>query len=347
MLKSLKFASFFLAFSFNAITAANAASIVNDMLEAKSKSNTALTVSTNIDLKLSTFNVLAPCFANPIYYPENCAQVIGDTAFRLNRIGLEIGALKKVGTSVFCFQEVTPEMYDGISSTFLALFGFGKFQGFVAYHDANYWRSYQPDPNNPVPNGNAIFILTDTWNILDLKDVSTNPNGNGSGNHAAYAKISPKTGSSHVFHVMNVHLDSDHGGNRKKEVTGALTYLQDHAKPKETQVLLGDMNNTTSSGSIKEALDAAGMVNTKDPLEPTHPFSDDYNDNNNWASIDHITYKYGTATAVGDTTIRNHGLWETYPVLSPDTNNPSRILANFDICGSDHFSVHGTVRYSA
>ena len=325
-----------------------AASIVNSLLEQEKPNATVMqNTSFSIDLKLSTFNALAPCFADPSYYPENCAQVIANTPYRLKKISSEINALESAGTTVFCFQEITPETYDGISAAFATLFGTGKFQSYVAYHDPSYWLTYQPDPLNPVPNGNATFILTDYWNILTMDSVSTNPTGKGAGNHAVYAKIFPKIGPAHVFHVMNVHLDSDHGGNRKKEIAGAITYLNGHANADETQVLMGDMNSSTSSGSIKEILDAAGMINTKDPLEPTHPFSNGYNSNNNWASIDHIMYKLGTAIAVGDTTVRNHGLWDTYPVLTPDTNNSLRILANFDICGSDHFSVHGTVRYIA
>ena len=291
-----------------------AASIVNSLLEQEKPNATVMqNTSFSIDLKLSTFNALAPCFADPSYYPENCAQVIANTPYRLKKISSEINALESAGTTVFCFQEITPETYDGISAAFATLFGTGKFQSYVAYHDPSYWLTYQPDPLNPVPNGNATFILTDYWNILTMDSVSTNPTGKGAGNHAVYAKIFPKIGPAHVFHVMNVHLDSDHGGNRKKEIAGAITYLNGHANA----------------------------------LEPTHPFSNGYNSNNNWASIDHIMYKLGTAIAVGDTTVRNHGLWDTYPVLTPDTNNSLRILANFDICGSDHFSVHGTVRYIA
>ncbi len=308
---------------------------------------TPLRVESMADLKLSTFNVLAPCFANPIYYPDNCAQVIANTNYRLSKISTEIGALKAAGTTVFCFQEITPEMYEGISETFTSIVGFGKFQSYVAYHDPNYWKLYQPDPHHPVPNGNATFVLTDVWNILAWESVSTNPIGQGAGNRAAYTKLSHKIASAHVFHVMNVHLDSDHGGNRKKEIKGALYYLNSHTRAGETQVVIGDLNNTTSSGSIREILDSAGMVNSKNPLEPTHPFTNSYNGNNNWASIDHIMYKSGTAIAVGDTTVRNHDLWDMYPILSPDTNNPLRILANFDICGSDHFSVHGTIRHVA
>jgi endonuclease/exonuclease/phosphatase family metal-dependent hydrolase len=299
-----------------------------------------------VDLRISTFNVLAPCYATPIYYPDNCAQVIANTNYRLSKIATEISVLKAAGTTVFCFQEITPEMYDGISATFTAIAGSGKFQKYVAYHDPKYWRTYQPDPLNPVPNGNATFVLTDFWNILALDNVSTNPTGQGAGNHAAYARLSSKTSPSHVFNVINVHLDSDHGGNRKKEIAGALNYLNANSQAGEAQLVVGDLNNITSSGSIKQILDSAGMVNSKNPLEATHPFSNGYNSNNNWASIDHILFKFGTATALGDTTIRNHGLWDTYPILSPDTNNPPRILANFDICGSDHFSVHGTIRHT-
>lgn len=300
----------------------------------------------NVDLKISTFNVLAPCYATPIYYPDNCAQVIANTNYRLSKIATEVSALKTGGTTVFCFQEITPEMYDGISATFTTIAGSGKFQKYVAYHDPNYWRTYQPDPLNPLPNGNAIFVLTDFWNILAWDNVSTNPTGQGAGNHAAYVRLSSKTSPSHVFNVINVHLDSDHGGNRKKEIAGALSYLNANSQAGEAQLVVGDLNNTTEGGSIKQILDSAGMVNSKNPLEATHPFSNGYNSNNNWYSIDHILFKYGTATALGDTTVRNHGLWDTYPILSPDTNNPLRILANFDICGSDHFSVHGTIRHT-
>lgn len=283
--------------------------------------------------------MLAPCWADPQYYPSNCATVVQDTGYRLSKINGELDAIKTQNIDVFCFQEMTDEMFAAIKQML------GRdYRGYMAYHNSSYWSSYQQNPSNPVANGNATFINTKKWNVLTAQDVGTYPS-DGSGNHAMYTQMRLKSGSPRIFHIMNFHLDSD-TGKRKQELEGGLALMApSFSLPGHTQAVVGDLNTTSSGSSIKQPLDSNGFVNLTNPLEPTHPFTDGYNGNNNYAYIDHILVRNGGISQGAQP--RNHGLWVSYPVLTPDTNNPGRILANFAACGSDHFSVVGTLNGAA
>ncbi len=300
-------------------------------------------VSEDITLTISTFNGLASCWADPKYYPVNPYK--GATPYgylltgnRIEGIKKEVDELKAAGVDVMCFQEMTDEMYGVISAELGHVYS-----GFMSYHDISYWAGYQLDPQKPVRNGNATFVNESKWQILSHQDVASYPS-NGSGNHAVYTKIKSSRGSSRVFHVMNVHLDSDTGGRRKNELEGVLGILSpSFGSANDTQVLVGDFNCATTHASVQRTLSASEFINTKKPLEATHPFTVSYNNNQIYASIDHINVRNGTA--VGDTAVWSHGLWVTYPFQNPnDPKEAMRIVDNFGICGSDHFPVVGSVK---
>ena len=294
-------------------------------------------ISAPVDLKIATFNVLASCWAAPKHFPanpsnpENPYDYVTNMVYRLSRIKQEITELKSQNVDVFCLQEMTQETFEAIASTL------GKdYLGFMAFHDISYWSSWQIDPDHPMRNGNATFINQKKWQIVSAKDVPSYPQ-DGSGNHALYAQIKK---DSHVFHLMNMHLSDNDAEKRKQELEGGLALMApSFAFSDHTQVIVGDLNATSERGSIHQPLASNGFVNLKRPLEITHPFVD-----NDYKCIDHILVKNGTPAE--DAVVRNHGLWDVYPILNinTDTNNPLRMAANIDICGSDHFSVVGTLR---
>jgi endonuclease/exonuclease/phosphatase family metal-dependent hydrolase len=317
------------------------------MFSALSTINTALAAAaTTADIvKIATFNVLAPCWADPTYYPQNPDNVtapfeyVTNSYTRATKLKAQVSQLKDSGVEVFAFQEITDQYFDAIANAL------GKeFTGFKAYHDISYWFSYQPDPANPVHNGNATFIKTTNWNVLNSNNNIASFPADGSGNHSVYTQIKAKRGSNRIYHVMNVHFDSDVGGNRKKELLGVMAILApSFTSGNNTQIITGDFNCSTDHATIQQVFASNNFVNTINPLEPTHPFTTSYNGNPLYASIDHITVRNGKAGS-GGTTIISNGLWQSYPVLVPnDTKEARRIVANFGMCGSDHFPVQGSV----
>lgn len=287
----------------------------------------------SVDLKIATFNVLAPCWASPQSYPENCASIVENTSYRLTKIASEINALKAQDMDVFCFQEMTDEMFKGIG----AILG-SDYQGYIAYHDLSYWAVDRVSPDDSVPNGNATFVNVKKWDTVLARDIATYPD-NGSGNHAMYLQIRPKKGV-HVFHLVNVHLDYYDKATREKELAGALAVMFPYFKsPEDTEIVAGDLNANPTGAGLKQFLEGNHFTNLKASLEATHPFLE----SEGGPTIDHILVRNGTPL---EGIVRHHDVWTTYPVLSPDTNDSSRIRATLETCGSDHFLVHGSLSYT-
>ena len=71
---------------------------------------------------------------------------------------------------------------------------------------------------------------------------------------------------------------------------------------------------------------------------PTHPFSSNYYQSENWAVIDHILVRN---CQPNDGSIMDFNLWKDFPI-----DEDGRITANFQRCGSDHFPLTASVNVS-
>ena len=324
-------------------------------------------------LSVATFNVLAPCYAQPSwYYPSS--EPYMNTEFRRNRILQFLDSIKDY--DIIGLQEVTDDTIDnvgGIAYTregefkYFASFLTKTHHAFFASHDRKYWASYfSNNPMSPyawIKNGNVLFLKRSTFHHVTFSDVAL---GKG-GNHAAMATCTHRA-SGRKMRVMSVHLDSDIGGNRQSEWESIKTLLPDN--PSLVDLVIGDFNANTQTGIL-----AADFANFNDDgeagkfknallkitndtgvmiYEQTHPFTSTFNDRHLHEKIDHIVYRYGLMpsniyySGVGlygtvegtQSGVIDNNLWVVRPDTRPpgyDLNEELRINTNFDHVGSDHY----------
>src|SRR5262245_44358275 len=179
-------------------------------------------------LRVIAFNVLAPIWAAPKWYP-NLDPALLDTAFRRERI---VAFLQEASRSadVVCLQEV---QIDELPH-FEAALG-TEFSGKMAVNDAAYWSNWVVDALPWRPNGPAVFVRTSALAQPHFADLALS----GNGNHAAAAEgLHTSTGK--PVRVVSVHLDSDHNANRAKELRSLMEQMPKSAGT--VDIVCGDLN---------------------------------------------------------------------------------------------------------
>lgn len=277
----------------------------------------------NPDLvRILSFNVLAPCWASPEYYPASTAPRLDRFARRqaiLNLLKAQADAV-----DIFALQETTREEFAALAA------GLGdKWLGFQADHRPDYWSNWITPGLPWEPNGVALFVRRGRFGSPSFADVALSD----SGNHAAV--FTGLLADGRVVRCASLHLDSDRAANRKRELGALLQRLS--PRPGQPDFLAGDFNFETDSGNLKADLRDAGFRNILEELgvaQNTHPWDTRYYGADNWGIIDHILVRQGRPAA-GE--VLDFGLFELYP-----DDEEARINENLDRCGSDHFPVYGT-----
>jgi len=270
-------------------------------------------------MSVLSFNVLAPLWAAPRWYPERMDPALLDRAFRRERV---TAFLRSVGRSrdIVCLQEVEA----GEMPFYEQALG-GGYAGAFASHDATYWATYLVPELPWVPNGNALFVRRTALAELSFSDLSLG----GTGNHAVLLS-GVLSGSRRPLRVASVHLDADRNNGRRIEFQSLLE--QWPAAVGSDDLIVGDINEDTVSGSLGGVVKRAGFADVLAAVgnrEATHPFSSSYNGATRWAIIDHVLLR-GASPRAGD--VFDFGLWSI-------SDEVARIEANFRACGSDHFPV--------
>jgi len=278
------------------------------------------------------FNVLAPCWASPAYYPVQCTANLDATSRR----SLVIQTLKAIpDVDFYALQETQID-----ENPHLEL-GLGKgYTYFSVYHDDDYWKNWITSNPPFVRNGVALAVNNRKYDSCEFSALPL-----GTGNRAAVA-ICRHRDLNRLVRIASVHFDSDYGGRRGKEAKALINWFTVPGG-NYIDIIAGDFNADTDSGVIQERIMAAGF---KDVLrevgidENTHPWTTSYNGNSMWGNIDHVTARgAGISSVAGQ--VYNNNLWKLYPVLSGkgEPNESNRICANPEIMGSDHFPVQGTI----
>jgi endonuclease/exonuclease/phosphatase family metal-dependent hydrolase len=270
-------------------------------------------------MSVLTFNVLAPLWAAPRWYPERVDPALLDRTFRRGRI---TAFLRDAGRSrdIVCLQEVEA----GEMGYYEQALG-GGFAGAFASHDPAYWSNWLVPELPWVPNGNALFVRRAALAEFSFGDLSLG----GTGNHAVMLS-GVLAGSRRPLRAASVHLDADRNNGRRVEFQSLLAQWPLAAG--SVDLIAGDINEDTISGSLGGEVKRAGFADVLAVVgnrEATHPFSSSYNGATRWAIIDHVLARGATPRA-GD--VFDFGLWS----LSDEV---ARIEANFRACGSDHFPV--------
>lgn len=296
---------------------------------------------TGFNIKVLTFNVLAPCWASPQYYPASSLSKLEKT-YRRARIISFLNQAVASGVAVIALQEVQIDEYPYYYNALKTLF-----EGFMSFHDDQYWTSWITADPPFARNGNALFLRRDLFTNWQFFDKPLTDDGN----HCVYATAQDKL-LGRNFRIASIHLDSDNSNRRNNELTALFALLP--AQSNAVDIVAGDFNAALSSGNLSNLIKQNAFFNALDVAniaEQTHPFTTSYNRNTNWGPIDHIAFR--NANIRGRVSASNDGMpaidngvvdfnvWKTYP--SGATYEAERINKNFDNCGSDHFPVVSTL----
>ena len=275
----------------------------------------------NLQLGMVTFNVLAPVWAAPDWYPPEMDMSLLDAADRRARITAFL-ASRAASTDVFCLQEVQESEFPA----FLAAVGSG-FAGAMSHNDRDWWSNWVVPEIPWAPNGTAIMVRRQAFSNLVFRDIALS----GDGDHAELVEgVHKATGSR--FRAASIHLDSDKESNRGREARSLMSQLPLAAGA--IDVVCGDFNEDSVTGTAGGVVKRAGFVDVLDAVgnrEPTHPWSSSFNGATRWAIIDHLTVR-GTQPLSGD--VLDFG-----GLSIPD--ELTRIEENFRTTGSDHYPVGG------
>ena len=270
----------------------------------------------NPQLGMVTFNVLAPVWAAPDWYPPEMDMSLLDAAYRRARITSFL-ASRAADTDIFCLQEVQESEFPA----FLAAVG-GGFAGAMSHNDRDWWSNWVVPEIPWAPNGTAIMVRRQAFSNLVFRDVALS----GDGDHAELVEgVHRATGRR--FRAASIHLDSDKEANRGREARSLMSQLPPAAGA--IDVVCGDFNEDSVTGTAGGVVKRAGFVDVLDAVgnrEPTHPWSSSFNGATRWAIIDHLTVR-GAQPLSGD--VLDFG-----GLSIPD--ELTRIESNFRTTGSDH-----------
>jgi endonuclease/exonuclease/phosphatase family metal-dependent hydrolase len=275
-------------------------------------------------LRVVAFNVLAPIWSSPVWYPEEMDTELLETEYRRARITAFLSRIAG-DTDIVCLQEVQ----DSEFPHFMAALG-AHFRGSMAVNDPELWSNYLVG-TSWAPNGTAIAIRR---SILDgdpqFRDLPTH-----GGNHVSVV-TGTHAASGRRLRAYSVHLDSERTSNRTRE----LRALFADASPGTgaVDVICGDINEDTIIGSASGLFDRAGFVDvlaSTGNREATHPWNTTYYNSTRWLVIDHILTRGATPVAgevldMGSSTV---------------ADEIERIEENFRRTGSDHYPIVGTLEF--
>ena len=275
----------------------------------------------NAQLGMVTFNVLAPVWAAPDWYPPEMDMSLLDAADRRARITSFL-ASRAADTDVFCLQEVQESEFPA----FLAAVGSG-FAGAMSHNDRDWWSNWVVPEIPWAPNGTAIMVRRQAFSNLVFRDIALS----GDGDHAELVEGVHRA-TSRRFRAASIHLDSDKEANRGREARSLMSQLPPAAGA--IDIVCGDFNEDSVTGTAGGVVKRAAFVDVLDAVgnrEPTHPWSSSFNGATRWAIIDHLTVR-GAQPLSGD--VLDFG-----GLSIPD--ELTRIESNFRTTGSDHYPVGG------
>lgn len=283
-------------------------------------------------IRTVTYNVLAPSWASPSYYPPMCVADLAPDRRRAAVIQ-NLQLFKEV--DFFALQETQA----GENELLAAGLGVG-FNYYATYHDDTYWASWITQDPPFVRNGVAIAVNKAKYDNCSFRDVAL-----GTGNRAAIATCRNKALNRSV-RFTSTHLDSDYGGRRGKEAK-ALGDWYGASAGNVIDIIAGDFNSDTNSGVVQQRIINRGFTDVLRAVgiaENTHPYTVSYNANSNYGNIDHVVAR-GAGVVPHSGWVYSNGLWALYPPLNGngEPNESLRICDNLYITGTDHFPVEGVV----
>jgi len=289
-------------------------------------------VPPGVTIEVGNFNVLAPCWASPNYYPSGATSLLTPYATRINRgISYMTGALGEV--DFWSFQETETIINDQLANGY----GTAQYNWFHVFHDDNYWDNWiTPDPVFHR-NGVSIGVNKNKYDQCVFVDKPL-----GTGNHAGIA-ICRNIQLNRWLRFCAVHFDSDDSTFRNTESAALNAYLaSENSHTNYVDIIAGDLNSNTDSGPMYNNLIQNGFTDALSALGVTLSTAPGGSGSN----IDHILVRVsneGWTPITG--VVHNNNLFQLYPEVTGGQgtkNRNNRIIKNFEFTGSDHFPVSAT-----
>ncbi len=293
------------------------------LLVATTTSVTATTqAAAPVEVDIVSFNVLAPIWAAPDWYPEEMNPSLLATAPRRAALTAYLASVAPA-TEIVCLQEVAVSEFGHLAAALGP-----QFEGAMAFNDPDFWSNWVVPEIPWEPNGPAIFVRTDVFDDIAISDRPL-----GTGNHAAVVEAT-HTATGRTVRAWSIHLDSDHESNRVSEFNTVLAGMPPDAAA--TDIACGDFNEDTVVGSVGPRVRKAGFVDVHASVgqrRATHPFSSQYYNSQRWAIIDHVVVRNALPVSA---TVVDAGLADIADELT-------RIEATLQQKGSDHYAVTATI----
>ena len=269
-----------------------------------------------------TFNVLAPVWASPSWYPEIDEPALLDRDYRRTRLVAALQSLSQSAEMV-CLQEVAES-----ELPFLEQALGPDFVGAMSFNAPEFWADWVVPPISWEPNGTALFVRSDAFADLAISGRAL-PTGNSATTLTATHRA---TGT--PVTAWSVHLDSDRTSNRGVEMDSVL----DATPPQRgaVDVICGDLNEDAVVGTVGGLLRRAGFVDVLSAIgnrDATHPWSDGYYKSQRWAILDHVVVRGATPVAG---TVVDAGVADI-------EDQSTRIEEFLRRVGSDHYPVIATI----
>lgn len=317
----------------------------------------------NTKLKIGCFNVLAPVFAKPEYYPSPVWHKL-DWKYRFPKIR---SVLKLIinNLDVICLHEVTDDYTETITSqdgtvskihrhgtywSLKSVFGNGWDRYFIP-NDINYWgHLYDTDIHSKyakIIHGMAVFVRKKSFQKYTVVGKKLGQKGN----YCAWIDSVHSTGC--PIQLIGIHLD-DTLSDRTIELESLKNHIRSITTP--NIIVMGDYNSNAfeflkldTGIDFKDSLYELSVQSGFRIYNKTYSMSDCDD-----KYIDHIIYsgsnlllcdKINSGYPYGypDTTISgviDFGLHDQFDNETTDINDEnSRFFTALDLSGSDHFPI--------
>jgi endonuclease/exonuclease/phosphatase family metal-dependent hydrolase len=320
------FATAYLLLCFINLSCKKDSAIYSKGKEVLGLSKSALSTKQDVQgINILSFNILAPCWADPSYYPASSAPFLERVSRRQTIIDLLNSYENKV--DVIALQEVAQIEFNYIAQALQS-----TFVGFQANHASTYWSNWVTATTPWELNGNAIFIKKERFDDISFEDYTASA----SGNHAALFTGKLKNEGDKQVRIASIHLDSDHAYNRKRELQAVLAKWLPLKNAMD--IIAGDFNTETDATNIHTDIRKAGYYDVLEVLgkaRQTHPWDTKYYGSDNWGIIDHIISRNSIPI---EGAVIDFQLFDSYP-----KDEEMRINKNLQLSGSDHFPIFGSV----
>lgn len=225
-----------------------------------------------LNLKVVTFNILAPSWVTSKIYPSSCL----DEYYDPHRLGLKISYIKKYlsKADLYCLQETQRDENVIIANAF------PEYIFCAVYHDDMYWETWKNSESIFVPNGVSVGINSKRFTVLSFNDLSLH-----TGNHASVV-ICEHRKTQNLIRVSAIHLDDKE--MKFSEIYSLVEYL-DSDPGRYIDIIAGDFNSNIRSFSI---LQMAGFrdVILNDTMSTPNPLL---------GAIDHVVVRGPVAPLSG------------------------------------------------